>query len=332
MQNAQIYCTANELMNALQKDGDKRYSALEDRIREACQYIARDLGQFIPVYRTRKLKGVCARTLDLGMGLLSITEVRVDGVAVTDYATEPVDRCWDNGPFTWLTRDLYWGKNVEIDGLWGLYDRKLSLNFLISQLAADNTIVVTDGSILSPGMILSVGTEQEYVRAGNGGIKSPAPTTATSLIDGAIAITDNEFGVDNGDEFHEGEVIQIGTEDLYILKIGSNRMYCMRGFNGTTKAAHVDNSAIGIYRTYLVDRAVNGTIAAIHTNTEVLQYVAPDDVHYLALEISGLMAKKAETSFGGRAGDANLGETFYINEFPKLQIGNVKAHYSIPYL
>ncbi len=332
MTYTQTYCTVSELMSALQKDGDKKYSDLEDRVREACQFIARDIGQFIPVYRTRKLKGVCAQTLNLGMGLLAITEVRIDGAVITDYTPEPSDRCWDNGPYTWLTREDYWGNSVEIDGFWGLYDRKLALNFAISQLLADAIITVTNGSLLSPGVVLSIENEQEYVRAGNGGAKSPAATAAISLVDGAIAITDNEIGVDNGAEFHEGEVLQIGTEDLFILKIGGNRMYCMRGFNGTTKAAHNDDSPISVYRTFLVDRAVNGTTAIAHETADVFQYTAPDDVHYLALEISGLMAKKAETSFGGRAGNAELGETFYINEYPRQQIEIIKAHYSIPYL
>lgn len=329
MPNAQIYCSVNELISDLKIQGDE--SRLMQRIREASQFLSRYLGRFVPVYETRKLKDVCAQTLDLGAGLLSIKEVRIDGVPVTDYVPEPGDRCWENGPYTWLTRISGWGDLVEIDGTWGLYDLHEDLGIAATQTINVLDLVVTDGSRLSPGMILLIGEEQELVTAGNGGDRSPAATLLTATVSGAITNAVEEIDVNNGAAFHAGEILQIGTEDLFIRKIAGNRLVCARGWNGTTKSAHADSSPISVYRTYSVLRGMNGTTATAHEGAEIGRYLPPEDVHWLALQIAALMRQKALTAFGGRAGNSELGEAFYVNEFPR-QIENIKANYSIPYL
>jgi len=327
--NAQIYCTTSELIADLKLNGEE--PRLIQRIREASQFITRRFGLFFPVIETRTLAGVSTETLDLAMPLLSITSVKVDGIVITDYTAKPSDRCWENGPFTWLERVAGWGTTVEIEGTWGLYDERIDLGITIDQLIGATTLVVSDGSLLSPGMVLSIGDEMELITAGNGGDRSPSATAAISLINGAIDNASEQIAVDNGAEFHPGEVLQIGTEDLYIRKIGGNLLICSRGWNGTTKAAHVDDSPIAVYRTYTVTRAVNGTTAAAHATVSVERYIPPADVHWLALQIAALMRQKALTAFGGRAGNSDLGETFYVNEFPR-QVADIQQNYSIPYL
>lgn len=329
MSNAQILCSVTELVTDLRLNGDE--SRLMQRIRDASQFILRNLGRFIPATETRVLAGVSTETLDLGAPLLSISAVRVDGIAVTDYTPYPSSRCWENGPYTWLTRAAGWGQQVEIDGQWGLYDDRQDMGIAVDQLINAVTLITTDGSLLSPGMVLLIGSEQELITAGNGGERSPAPTAAVSLLNGAIDNASEEFTVDNGAEFFAGEVLQIGTEDLYIRKIGGNQLVCSRGWNSTTKTAHVDNAPISVYRSYTVLRAVNGTTAAAHANEAIQRYLPPADVHWLALQIAALMRQKALTAFGGRAGSSELGETFYINEFPR-QIADIQKNYSIPYL
>jgi len=312
MSSAQIYCSIQELVTDLKLIGDE--PQLMQRIREASQFMVRNLGRFIPATETRKLAGVSVETLDLGSPLLTISAVRVDGIAMTDYVPWPHARCWENGPYTWLTRSAGWGTTVEIDGVWGLYDDRHDLGITATQAVGAGTLVVSDGSLISPGMVLLIGSEQELVTAGNGGDRSPAATEAVSVLTVGVDNASEEIPVSNGAEFHLNEVIQIGTEDLFIRKIGGNALICSRGWNGTTKAAHLANAAIGVYRTFTVQR-----------------YLPPADVHWLALQIAALMRQKAMTAFGGRAGNADLGETFYINEFPR-QIADVRANYSIPYL
>lgn len=331
MSNAQIYCSTDELIADLRINGEE--PRLLERIREASQFMTRHLGRFYPVTETRTLQpaDVSAETLDLGAPLLSIMSVTVDGVAVTDYTAKPTDRCWPNGPYAWLERAAGWGTAVVITGAWGLYSDLQDMGLSVTQAADATTLAVSDGSLLAPGMVLAIGDEQELITAGNGGERSPAPTAATSKLNGAVDNASEEITVDNGAEFHAGEVIQIGTEDLYIRKIGGNVLVCSRGWNGTTKASHVDDSPIAVYRTYTVQRACNGTAAAAHSNAAVSRYLPPADVHWLALQIAGLMRQKALTAFGGRAGNTELGETFYVNEFPR-QMETIRENYRIPYL
>ncbi|MHB0922604.1 MAG: hypothetical protein ACYC3H_01390 [Bellilinea sp.] len=325
----QILCTTQELITDLKLNGEE--PRLIQRIREASQFITRRFGLFFPVIETRTLAGVSTETLDLAMPLLSITSVKVDGIVITDYTPKPADRCWENGPYTWLERAAGWGTSVEIEGSWGLYDERIDLEITVDQLQNATTLVVSDGSLLSPGMALGIGSEMEFVTAGNGGDRSPAATAATSLLNGAVDNASEIITVDNGAEFHAGEVLQVDTEDLYIRKIGGNQLICHRGWNGTTKIAHINDSPIRVYRTYTVTRAVNGTAAAAHTAEIVWRYLPPADVHWLALQIAALMRQKALTAFGGRAGNSDLGETFYVNEFPR-QIADIQQNYSIPYL
>jgi hypothetical protein len=329
MTNAQIYCTVAELAADLKLPGDE--PRLVQRIREASQFLARRFGRFVPVSETRRFAGVSVETLNLGEGLLEITAVRVDGAAVTDYTARPASRCWPNGPYTWLERSAGWGQAVEIDGLWGLYQEAEPLGVSLTQAVDATTLALPDGSLLSPGMVLQLGAEQQLVTAGNGGERSPAATAAASKLAAAVDNQTAEIPVDDGAEFHAGEVLQIGTEDLAILKLAGNTLVCARGWNGTIAAAHDNDSSIGVYRTYTVTRAVNGTTAAAHQTVAASRLLPPADVHWLALQIAGLMRMKAISAFGGRAGNPNQGETFYINEFPR-QIADIHQNYSIPYL
>jgi hypothetical protein len=285
---------------------------------------------------TRTLRGVCAygqatETLNLGKPLLAVTTVKVDGVEVTDYTLNPRERCWPNGPYTWLERIAGWGSLVEITGQWGYYDELASLGVNASQLINATTLVLTAGNLVSPGMVLQVEDEQQLVTAGNGGYTSPSPTLATSQLAAALDANDEEVLVDDGTEFTEGEVLQIGVEDIQIRKIGGNTLVGSRGWNVTNKVAHLVDSPISVYRTYTVQRAVNGTSAAAHTAADLQRRLPPADVHWLALQIAALMRQKALTAFGGRAGNPDAGETFYINEFPR-QIADIQKNYSIPYL
>jgi hypothetical protein len=329
MANSLIYCAVGELVADLKLNGDE--PRLATRIREASQFILRNLGRFLPIHETHTLSGVSTETLNFGAGILAVTRVLVDGVAVSDYTLYPRERCWDNGPYTWAKRDSGWGSEVTIEGDWGLYLERVDLDLAASQAIDATTLTVTDASILSPGMILGLGDEQELVIAGNGGPKSPAPSLAVSQTAIAVDKGTEEIPVDDPSEFFEGETLQIGTEDLYIRKTSATALVCSRGWNGTTKAEHAADSPIGVYRTYQVTRGANGTDAAAHTSAAIGRYLPPGDVHWLALQVAALMRQKALTAFGGKAGNTDQGEAFYVNEFPR-QIEAIRANYPIPYL
>ena len=329
--DAQIYCTVQDLLSALGKStGESRM--VFQRIKDASRFIAGKFGRFLPFYETYTLHGVSTETLMLKIPVLDLLEVRIDGVAVTDYTAHPEERCWPNGPYTWLERESGWGKTVEIDGVWGMYNELEPLGVTItSQNLTDITLTLPYGNILSPGTVIRIDDEQELVVSGNGGPNSPAASLATSLLSAALTADAVEVSVDSGAEFFEEEVIQIGVEDMLIKRIGGNVLLVERSYNSTSRAEHADNSPIRVFRTYRVARGVNGTSASAHTSATLQRYNLPDDVNYLALQIASLMQSKAETGFTGRAGSTENGDTFYINEFPR-QIADIRANYSIPYL
>ncbi len=328
---AQIYCTAKEVMEDLRMRGFEDQADLMDRIKAASEIIRQKGGNFIPVSETRKF-GVddTRRAYDplYIPPLLSLTTMVNAGTTITagEYILKPLNRMWENGPYIRIDSAYAWADEdgIEITGRWGKYDDSLSLGTTITQATAnETTLVVTDGSLISPGMILLIESEQEYVATGAGGPGSPAASAATSKVNGAVADGDDEITVDNGAEFHVGEVIQIGTEDMYIQKIGGNVLAVKRGWNGTTQAAHLDDAAIAVYRSFTVVRGVNGTTAAAHSAKAVSQVLVPETVNYLCRQIAALMRMKAESGFTGITGNNEMGSGKYYSEFPPNQMATV---------
>jgi hypothetical protein len=308
---AQVYATVGELIGDLRLSGDE--TGLLDRIREASRLISNRLGEFIPITETRTFDPDSTGNLRVDP-LLAASAVLNDGAAVTDYKLMPRNRLWLNGPYTSLVYNsgTWSSEGVQITGRYGKFENSASL----SVAAGDTTLAVSDGSQISPGMVVMVEAEQQLALAGNGGEGSPAATTATSKLNGAITADDEEITVDNGAEFKRGEVIQLSTEDCLIRRISGHVLVCSRGWNGTTKAAHANDLAIGVYRTFTVERGVNGTTAAAHTSKLVTRVQAPEDINWLCRQVAGLMRMKAAAGFASKTGNAELGETFYYSEFP----------------
>ncbi len=328
---AQVYCTAKEVMNDLKISGFVDQADLMDRIKAASDIIRQKGGNFIPITETRKFGVDDPRRRGDPLyipPLLDLTTLVNDGTTIAsgDYILRPLNRMWANGPYICIESGYLWGDDddIEITGKWGKYDDSASLGATITQATAtETTLVVTDGSLISPGMVLLIESEQEYAAAGAGGPGSPAASAATSKVNGAVTEVDEDITVDNGAEFHAGEVIQIGTEDIYIQKIGGNVLAVKRGWNGTTQAAHVDDSAIAVYRTFTVVRGVNGTTAAAHSAKAASQILVPETVNYLCRQIAALMRNKAESGFTGITGNNEMGSGKYYSEFPPNQIATV---------
>jgi hypothetical protein len=316
----QIYCTLGELIADLKLPGDE--PRLFERIQAASAFIARRVGNFLPM--------TAARDYDAALGydvrvdpLLALTAISNNGVSVTlsDCSLYPLSRYWDNGPYTRIHNELVSWDEVTATGRWGLYEETAALGETVTQLIADTTLAVADGASLSPGMVVLVESEQELVTAVG------SATTATSKLNGALDEAEEEIDVDNGAEFNRGEVIQLSTEDCCIRMVRGNTLVCSRGWNGTTKIAHLDDAAIGVYRTYTVKRAANGATATAHTSKAAYRYVVPADVNWLVREMAGLMREKAAHKFAGRIDNA-ADETLFINEFPS-QIKEIKKNYRI---
>jgi len=329
----QIFCTANQVIEDLHLRGFE--DTLLDRIKEASDMIRRKGGLFIPVSETRKY-GQDPLRVDEPLyvdHLLAVTgTITNDGAAVTEYTLYPLNKCWENGPYIQIAQDGNWADEdgIEIPGRWGKYEEDAALGLTGTQATAViTTLEVTNGSLISPGMILKIGDEQEYVTEGNGSKNSPAATAATSLVNGSIYEADSSIAVDNGAEFNAGEVIQIDVEDMKILKVNGNMLAVERGWNGTTPADHANDEGIGVYRTFTVMRGVNGTKAAAHSAAEIYQCKVPESVNYLCRQIAALMRMKAASGFTGITGNAEGGQGSYYSEFPPNQIKAVLAPFNV---
>ena len=318
--DAQIYCTLEEVIKDSGLNGDE--PGLFSRIQAASRFINRKFGAFIPVLQTRNFQGA-GRILQVDP-LLSVTSVYVGGVVLTDYELHPLNRYWDHGPYTRLYTDVtHWDDEENLlSGLWGKWDQLESLGINLTQLIGASDLTVSNGSILSIGRVIRVEDEQELI------IGVSSPTALVSQLSGNITMADEQITIDNGAEVNEGEVIQISTEQMYIrMKVG-NVLVVARGWNNATKQAHLDNAPISVYRTFQVERGVNGTTAAAHTDKPVNYYVPPEDVNWLTRQIAGLMRMKAKSNFAGRVGNAETGEVAYYNEFPG-QIKDIGRNYRI---
>lgn len=328
---AQIYCTAREVNTDLGLESDE--SRLYETILEASATIQARMGYFIPVTEIRFYTGDGRDEL-LIAPTISVSAVKDDGVALaltTDYVLRNLTHknpLWANGPYTCLERiNVGWSDEVEVTGQCGKWNETQSLGETVTQ-GTDSTpiIAVTDGSKLSPGMVLKIGDEQELVTGIYG-----SPTELASLINmsGGMTESDDEMTIDNGVELKEGETIRIDLEKMLVLQIAGNVIAVKRGWANTKLATHADDSAIYVYRTYSVDRGVNGTTAAAHGAVAAYRYMVPRDVRELCKQIAVLIKRKADAGYAGKVGGGPDGEIFYYNEFPRTQMAEVESHYKV---
>ena len=353
---AQLYCTVEEVIADLGLTGDE--PKLLDRIKAASKHILQSIGNFVPISDDRLFFPNGGQTIDIDP-LLAVTTVTEDTTVLqaSAYRLTPNNQCWLNGPFVWIEKNwtdgstvwqdrnllngpnsylnwnsrMAWSPNgLTIVGRWGMYEEMADLGITVaSQLIGAKTLVVTNGSLLSPGMVLLIESEQEMVTAGNGGPGSVDGTVATSQVTSAITADVETIPVTNGAEFNQGETFRVDFENFKIRMIAGNNLLCSRGWNGTTKNTHVINSPMYVYRTFTVSRAMNGTTAAAHTSAAISRYVIPEDVNWLCREVAGLMRMKAKVNFASKSGNSDLGEAYYFNEFPK-QIETIRKNYKLP--
>ena len=335
---AQIYCTVADLIADAQAPGvdDAR---MYQAIREASDYLQKRIGWFVPVTQTLKFNGR-GRSLLYVPPLLGISSIANDDTTLTaaDYILKPDNGFWTNGPYTQILVDpdasllscwVYEDDGIEISGTWGKYSLTAETGTTVQdttqQSASQTTLKVGDGSKVSPGMVLLIGSEQQLVTGWSD------PTENITLLAGAIAASDETITVDDGSLFSKGEIIRIGFEQMLVKDKRTNQLYVVRGWNNTGRVIHADNSEVDVYRTLTVERGVNGTTAAVHaTTTAVSRYLVPDDLGMLAKEIATLLVNKAKSGYQGRTGNTELGVVFYNDAFPKSDIERVEANYYIP--
>jgi hypothetical protein len=83
-------------------------------------------------------------------------------------------------------------------------------------------------------------------------------TTAFTTLNGGISATDTSLTLTSATNFTSQGVILIGTEQIaYTSKSGSSLLGLVRGYNGTTAAAHSTGANVGSYMVVVTDGTVN---------------------------------------------------------------------------
>jgi hypothetical protein len=331
------YCTLTELMDDLDLAGVKAWKEQQalDKIKDASDWIDRHLGEFIPVTETRKFDGFGG--IDLWVGaVLAVDTIIDDGetLQASDYLLYPLGRLWELGPYARITIApdatalSSWSHEEDIISIaarWGKYEHTIDTGTTVSaQNDSDAALVVDNGAVIGLGAVLLIDTEQELVEAYG------AATDSTATLNGDLDASSEEVPVSDGTKLGINEIIKVEFEQMVVRDISGNTLLVERGWNGTKKVTHAATTAAYVYRTFTVKRAVNGTTAAAHSTANIGRYVPPDIVNYLCRQIATLMLKKAQSGYAGKIGDANLGEVFYQNEFPKSVIKQIKSTFFIP--
>ena len=90
--------------------------------------------------------------------------------------------------------------------------------------------------------------EQNYQIVGVWGYARFAEDSGTDLNDASMTTTKTTVAVDDGTQFHAGQTVLIGTEQMLVIAVSGNNLTVSRALNGTTAAAHADDSDINILR------------------------------------------------------------------------------------
>ena len=90
--------------------------------------------------------------------------------------------------------------------------------------------------------------EQHFQIDGTWGYREHKEDSDTDLNDASMTTTKTTVAVDDGTQFAVGQTIVIGSEQMLITSISTNNLTVARSLNGTTAAAHADNSDVYILR------------------------------------------------------------------------------------
>ncbi len=250
----------------------------------------------------------------LDQGLISVTTLQTKAqdtspttVAATDYFLEPANQ---GPPYDRVEIDLSSTasfesgdtpqRSISIAGSWGYTATTRSGGTVSSGLASDATatsFVSSSGVLVEVGHTLLIESEQVFVS----GVTNAAEPN-NDLLNGALTkdMSVTTVTVDDGTRYTVGEVILVEAEKMLIESISGNNLTVERGHDGTEVAAHIDDTAVQVNRTFTIERGVNGTTAATHANaTAVSVYEVPFDVNTLAIA-EAIAAIAQESSGWGR--------------------------------
>ena len=342
------YATRESVKRAVRSNGNENDEAI-DRLIEAS---SRDIDNmthrwFIPKTQTRTFRWPshhgAGDILYLDADLISVTTLQSKAqdsspttIASSDYFLEPANHA---PPYTRIEIDESSSasfdagdtaqRSISVLGSWGYSSDTISLGTVTSGLASDaaaTSMVCSNGSLTSGvnvGHNLLIESEQLFVT------EKTSAALGSILTDGVLTADKSEnVTVDSGHGIVAGEVILVDSEQMFVRVSGTTALTVERAFNGTTLAAHTNNTAVHIFRTLTVTRGVNGTTAATHANsTAVSAYSPPAPIKELCIGMS-IAAFTQEAAAYGRTIGSGEGAV----EMTGRQLDNLQERVSSQYM
>ncbi len=230
MTTFQCYCTLDELVEDAE-GVSLDVSVLKRFILPASNHLSELIGPFLPVIETRKRTGKGTDVLFIPPLLRLTGSITNDGTTLTssDYqllgslnSNQPL---WDYGPYCALRVDpeaanlSAWSdeaNGIEIPAAWGMYERAEATGATLGaqQLVGAVTLTVDDGSKLSPGMMVKIGDEWQFVT------DYGSPTASVTTLGAALDASNETVTLANGALVKVGEIIKVDFEKETRLRFG----------------------------------------------------------------------------------------------------------------
>ena len=302
--------------------GVERDAAIDRLIEDYSRAIERTTRRyFIPRTETRLYRWPPRETgssviLWLYQDLLSVTTLQIKAqdaspttIASTDYFLEPNNpgsdgrTRYDRIEINLSSSAAFEGgdtpqRSISVLGSWGFDNETRAAGAISGAGLASSTTATsfacTDPTLIGVGDTLLIESEQVFVSG-----KASAAEPNADLIDGALTKSMAEdVTVDDASRYIVGERILIDTEEMLIISKNETTevLGVIRAYNGTTLAAHSNNTAVHVFRTLTIERGVNGTTAATHADTTAITAYEPPP------EIKGLCVAEVLSAFAQEQG------------------------------
>lgn len=274
------YCTREQVQHALsQADSVKNNTRIDAAISAA----SRDLEgycrrYFYPTTATRYpnvRRHAQGDTLWLNQQyeISTVTSLVLDGVtatAGTDYFLDPEPayplsgytsiRLANTGSAAWPADD----RSIVLTGTFGASTRMRNGGITLAAALADatsTTLTVSDSGQVGVGDLITIDSERLLMTDKN---MTSSTATVAATVDAASNTTSVQ--VSNGTLVRDGELIQIGTERMFVEEVIGNVLIVKRAQNASTLAAHAIADVVYVPRLATVERGAYGSTAAAHSN------------------------------------------------------------------
>ena len=279
-----------------------QFNPVIDRVIEAA---SRDVDRwtrrhFLPktqtrLYRWPQPRPGLATVLWLDQDLLSVSTLQTQAqnaspttISSSDYFLEPANSEPDgNTRYNRIEIDLSSTaafesgdtpqRSISVAGSWGWGNTTASAGSVDDSggiSSSDTALIVSDASTIDVGDTLLIDSEQIFVA------DRAFVARGSILLDmaGNLAAQNNTVTVtlDGSHGIVAGEVIRLDSEQMFVVSVSTNDLTVIRAWDGSVLASHNNNVACHVNRTLTIERGVNGTTAASHSDSTAITRYLPD--------------------------------------------------------